>query len=735
MDGVEIARQVAAELHEKAVAAGHDPTKPYEFAISEAERRGIDVEATAAGANLLDGGRAVFLPKDAHILHENVGTQFEQAFLVAHELGHVELGDDVPGEQAFNIDPARSAEPSPVGLDRVVDYGRRQRRETQMDLFAREFLLPRPVVRVLHIDEGLSASEIADRFGAPFEVIAQQLLDALLLPPVSSLSEKPRAAAPPNELQAAAAAHRGEAFLLEAGPGTGKTQTLVARVEGLLDEDVDPQRVLVLTFSNKAAGEMSERIADKHEDAAAAMWIGTFHAFGLDLIRRFHAELGLPQDPRLLDRTEAAELLENEFPRLQLIHYRNLYDPTQIIADMLSAISRAKDEVVDAARYAELADAMLERAAPEDPERAERCCEVARVYAEYERLKRGANCVDFGDLVSLPVLLLEHNDAIRRHLQNAYDHVLVDEYQDVNRSSVRLLKGLRPDGRNLWVVGDAKQSIYRFRGASPFNMVRFGKEDFPNGKRGRLELNYRSVDEVVDAYSTFAHGMQAGGPASGLKSTRGPSGTRPEFRTVDLDANQTVALADSVEELRRAGYAYKEQAVLCTGNEKLSRLGLDLEGLGVPVLLLGNLFARTEIKDLLSLLSLLTDRWAMGLVRIGTWPQFKMTFSDIAAVLDHLRATSPSPSPWLANIEGIPEVSVEGRAALKALAGALRGFDSSCIAMEDSGDCSPRPHPDRFAVWCFDGARRADSRHRDLAVDELFEGPTRWAGPSNHAPS
>ena len=675
MDGVEIGRQVAAELHAKAVAAGHDPRQSYEFAVSEAERRGIDVEATAAGANQLDGGRAVFIPVDALILHEKAGTRFEQAFLVAHELGHVELGDDVPGERAFNIDPARSAEPSPVGLDRVVDYGRRQRRETQMDLFAREFLLPRPVVRALHIDDGLTASEIADRFGAPFEVVAQQLLDALLLPPVSPLSEKPRAAIPPNGLQAAAAAHRGEAFLLEAGPGTGKTQTLVARVEGLLEDDVDPRRILVLTFSNKAAGEMAERIADKHEDAAAAMWIGTFHAFGLDLVRRFHSELCLPQDPRLLDRTEAAELLENEFPRLQLRHYRNLYDPTQIIADMLSAISRAKDEVVDAVRYAELADAMLERAATEDRDRAERCCEVARVYAEYERLKRGANCVDFGDLVSLPVLLLEHNDDIRRHLQNAYDHVLVDEYQDVNRSSVQLLKALRPDCRNLWAVGDAKQSIYRFRGASPFNMVRFGKEDFPNGKRGRLELNYRSVDEVVGTFSTFAHGMQAGGPASGLESTRGPSGTRPEFRTVDRDANQTVALADSVEEMRRAGYAYKEQAILCTGNEKLSRLGLDLEGLGVPVLLLGNLFARTEIKDLLSLLSLLTDRWAMGLVRIGTWPEFRMTFSDIAAVLDHLRAASPSPSPWMENIEAIPEVSAEGRAALNALAGALRGFD------------------------------------------------------------
>ena len=676
MDGVEIARQIAAELHREAAETGTDPRLPYEFAVAEAKRRGIDVEAAEPGANLLDGGRAVFLPEDSLIVHENAGTRFEQAFLVAHEIGHAVLGDDVPRERAFDIDPARPAEPSPVGLDRVVDYGRRQRREVQMDLFARELLLPRPVLRARHVDEGLTASEIADRFEAPFDVVAQQLLDALLLPTVSSKSDPQRPPMPPNKPQLAAAGHRGEAFLLEAGPGTGKTQTVALRVEGLLEEGVDPRRILVLTFSNKAAGEMADRIARKHRDAAAAMWIGTFHAFGLDIIRRFHAELGLPSDPRLMDRTEAAELLEDEFPRLDLRHYRNLYDPTPIIADMLSAISRAKDEVVDAARYAELADAMLRRATDEDEREAgEGCTEVARVYADYERLKRVAHCVDFGDLVMLPVLLLEQNGGIRRHLQNEYDHVLVDEYQDVNRSSVRLLKALRPDGRNLWAVGDAKQSIYRFRGASSFNMARFGTEDFPDGKRGRLELNYRSVDEVVEAFSTFGQSMQAGGPASGLRSHRGSSGNRPEFRTVAQDPNQTVALAECVEEMHRAGYAYREQAILCTGNEKLSRLGQDLERLDIPVLLLGNLFARTEVKDLLSLLSLLIDRWAMGLTRIGTLHEFRMSISDIAAVGNHLRAANqPAPS-WLADIEAIEGISTQGRAALRSLAGALRGFD------------------------------------------------------------
>ena len=183
MDGVELARQIAVELHRNSVARGADPWSPYAFVVAEAERRGLDVEPTATGAAVLDGGRAVFIPDDDLILHERAGSPFEQAFLVAHELGHVELGDDPDGEPP-NHRSSRTAEASPVGLDRVVDYSRRQRREVQMDLFAREFLLPRPVVRTLHVDQGLTASEIAGRIGAPFDVVAQQLFDALLLPPI-----------------------------------------------------------------------------------------------------------------------------------------------------------------------------------------------------------------------------------------------------------------------------------------------------------------------------------------------------------------------------------------------------------------------------------------------------------------------------------------------------------------------------------------------------------------------
>ena len=677
MESVEISRQIAASLHHTATSLGCDPQQPYLFAVAEANRRGIDVEKTVSGATILNKGRASYIPSDALIIHENAGTPFEQAFLVAHEIGHAELGDTPDGdkEAEHEIDPTRSAEPSPLGFDRVVDYGRRQRREVQMDLFAREFLLPRPVVRKLHVDEGLTASAIARQFGAPFEVVVQQLIDALFLPPIAKAAIATNVAPLLNAEQILAASHRGKAYLLEAGPGTGKTQTLAARVAGLLSEGVDPRRILLLTFSNKAAAEMASRIAISHKEAASAIWIGTFHAFGLDLIRRFYAELGLPEDPQMMDRTEALELMEREFPHIKLRHFRNFYDPTYIIADILAAISRAKDEVIDAKQYLELAESMLSKAGTsEDREAAEKAVEVALVYEVYEKLKLQANMVDFGDLVSMPVRLIENNAQIRTHLRNQYDHVLVDEYQDVNRSSVRLLIALCGDGENLWVVGDARQSLYRFRGASSFNVTRFGREDFTGAGRGRLRINYRSTSEIIEAFSGFASTMKAGSTDNTLLPQQSANAFKPELRTVDQVEEQTVAIADAINEMRRIGLSYRDQAILCTGNEKLSNLGQELERLGLPVLYLGSLFERSEVKDLLALLSILTDRRAIGLVRIACWPEFHMPLADVATVIEHLRAHESEPCAWLQNLDAISGLSAEGQLALNSLRIALHGL-------------------------------------------------------------
>lgn len=676
MQAVELAREAAAVLHDQAVASGHDPWQPYEFAVAEADRRGFDVESTKKGSPSLRGARARFFPTEKFILHEKCTTLFEQAFLVAHEIGHAELGDGIEeDDQGYTIDPTRTSEASPMGAERVIDYSRRQRREVQMDLFAREFLLPRHVVKTLYLD-GMSALSIAEKLGAPFDVVAQQIFDALLLPPPLPEDIESAIEYPLNAEQEKAAAHRGPAFLLEAGPGTGKTQTLVGRVKGLLADGVDPRKILLLTFSNKAAGEMAERIARVDTEAAAAIWIGTFHSFGLDLIRRFHDELNLPLDPRLLDRTEAVELLEHEFPILDLVHYRNLYDPTRMIADILTGISRAKDEVVDANTYLALAQAMRDRAVGiEDIATAEKSIEVARVYATYETLKRQARCIDFGDLVSLPVKLLEENEAIRSHIQSTYEHVLVDEYQDVNHSSVRLLKALCGGGENLWVVGDAKQSIYRFRGASSFNMIHFGNEDFPGGLRYRLKMNYRSVPEIVSAFSNFALNMTVGDADSGLCAERTSNAQKPELRCVDQGRLQTPSIADAIKEMQGSGYKYSDQAILCTGNEKLSEIGQQLEILGIPVLYLGSVFERPEIKDWLTLLSLLVDRRAMGLVRIACLPEFTMSLDDVGSVLTHLREDETG-SDWKTKIDDF-QISDNGRTALNRLVKTLSGFSAN----------------------------------------------------------
>ena len=228
------------------------------------------------------------------------------------------------------------------------------------------------------------------------------------------------------------------------------------------------------------------------------------------------------------------------------------------------------------------------------------------------------------------------------------------------------------------MVGDAKQSIYRFRGASSFNMTRFGKEDFPGGKRGRLKRNYRSVPEIVASFSGFAIRMRAGDAESGLEPDRDGRGQKPELRTVQRAEQQQVALADAIEELRREGYAYRDQAVLCTGNEKLSTIGQDLERLGVPVLFLGSLFERAEVKDLLALAfgPCRSARHGPGahrlLARLHDCPS--RTWRRSSSICGR---PSTRPGDWLQQVDAIPGVSDAGRQALARLAVALNGFDQT----------------------------------------------------------
>lgn len=645
MDPIERSRQRAEELHRKICASGMEPSDLMAIAIAAVKICGnddVEVQKVKPDSPALKGCHA-YLDADLDLLmYAETGDGFLDAFHVAHEVGHLEFGGRVHSDVVVNPDPLRSAEVASVGVERVVDYGRRQRREVQMDMFARELLFPRTLARSMHIDEQKSASKISDELGIPFDVVALQTLDAVLLPPRTPITATPSTPKPLSATQERAAKHRGSPFLLEAGPGTGKTQTLVGRILSLRDEGADPERLLVLTYSNKAAGEMLERITSAWPEAAGKMSVGTFHSFGLDLIRRFYDLLGLPDNPSIMDQTEAIELLEIEYAHLKLTHFRDLWDPTDKLRSILSAISRAKDEVVGSEQYGVLAAAMADGIDDNDKERQKSaliCKEVALVYDVYERLKKQRDKLDFGDLVALPVGLLEGDSKVRDLVQSEYDHVLVDEYQDVNRASVRLLKAIVGTGDNLWVVGDAKQSIYRFRGASSYNLARFDAQDFPNGAREELTTNYRSGHEICKAFETFARGGMRNAPSSfAVNSAREQLGQKPQFIRAKNKDDEIEVLANSIHQVRKGGVSYQDQAVLCKGNKRLAEMAAGLEKRGIPVLFLGPLFERNEIRELMSLLSLAVDPRPMGLIKVACMSSFAMELNDVEAIVAQMRA-------------------------------------------------------------------------------------------------
>lgn len=680
METFEAVRQAASKLHRFACEKGADAWAPPSIIDIAKDLEDIEVTLLSAGNPQLLGGRGVFDPSGRIIRCERLADPIEQAILIAHEIGHAVLHTAPEPVVTQRVDASRMTEGASSVVERVVDYGRRERRELQADLFARELLLPRERARDLYLGHRLGAKEIADRSGLPYALVAQQLLDALLLPIPSPITEvvPPRPAPPLDPSQEAAAAHGGAPFQLQAGPGTGKTKTLIARIERLIDQGVDPGTILVLTFSNKAAGELIDRLTKSRPAQASAVWIGTFHSFGLDILRRFHDVVGLPSDPRLVDKADAVGLLEDLIPVLPLRHFRNFFDPTADIGDMLSAISRAKDEVCDEKAYRRLADAMVEKAmASGDADaltRAEKVLDVAILYEAYQRELASARLLDFGDLVMRPVELVEANAGVRAALADRHQHVLVDEYQDVNRASVRLLKAIVGDGKHLWAVGDARQSVYRFRGASSTNMTSFSI-DFPGATIAALNVNYRSAKEIVDGFCDFAAGMKASTgllPLS-LTANRGSGRLKMEMRRVGRPVDEGAAVAAAILELNKTGISFRDQAVICRGNARLGDIAAALEDRDIPVLYLGNLFERPDVRDLLSILALLVDRRAGTLPRVAAMPRTAIALADVAKI-QALAATCEKPLQWLAAASRL-SWSPETANSLATLETDLRGFD------------------------------------------------------------
>lgn len=679
MEPFEPIRSKAAALHGQLVSEGQDPWDPLGLVLAAAATRDLEVVLLPSGDPALKGARALYDDQGGTICCDQEADAVTRALLVAHEIGHSELHAGPATCAGDDIDPSRSTEAAPVGLQRVEDYGARERRELQANVYAREFVLPRAFVRDLHLDKGLTAAAIVDRTKLPPHLVRQQLFDALLLPP--AVAETDRESGPsftprPDPSQDRAVDHRGAPFQLQAGPGTGKTRTLVKRVLSLLAEGIDPAAILILTFSNRAAGELSQRLIAAASDAAPRLWIGTFHAFGLDLVRRYHDKLSLTPNPSLFDRSDAIAVLEEILPTLPLVHYRNLWDPALVLRDIVAAISRAKDEMVDPQRYRALANAMEATAGDDDARiAAAKCLEVAEIYDLYEAALRKHGGVDFGDLIMRPARLLEEDEAVRVGVQLRHRHVLVDEYQDVNRASARLLRTVAADGERLWVVGDARQSIYRFRGASSANMVRFADE-YSGAVIDQLGVNYRSTEQVVGSLVAVAPRMGAsqGMLTLELQADRGRGLTRPEIRSFDTLDDEAEGVAASVRQLEGEGVRLRDQAVLCRTNSRLNEIATALEARGIPVLHLGSLFEREEIRDLLAILSLAVDPFRDALIRVGAMPRYGVSLQDLHCVIRHLRSAGKPSLAGLPDAAGAPGLSSVGRAGIERLTADLSGL-------------------------------------------------------------
>jgi len=674
VEGFDLIRQVARVRHAEACAKRGGANTGAALLDGATNLTGIARQAVPDDDPVLCGAEAVLDISTPAIFYKKSVGPAEATFYQAHEFAHYWL-DSVTGAcNVGDIDESMPEERIPLGIRRVEGYGPRERRECQANVFAREFLLPSSEARRLFLKEGLSAAVIAERLGVPLGMVHQQLALALLVPESVIGEKSSEGVSLPLDDSQRAAAEAGEGpHLIEAGPGTGKTRTLTARIDWLLQRSIDPASILALTFSNKAAEEMRELVAVAAPEAAPAIWAGTFHAFGLELLRKYGGLLGLSPDVRLVDPGDALLLLEEMLPSLPLKHYLQLYEPAIALRDILAAISRAKDELVGPGEYRAFGDAMLAAASGEEErEAAEKVLEVAAVFAAYEDMLEAEGVVDFSDLIAEPVALLRTHPEAAEEIRTQYKQILVDEYQDVNRASGVLLKLLAGDGKALWVVGDARQSIYRFRGAAPANIRGF-ERDFPGTKKSSLNINYRSQQHVVRLVEAFAMHMRAsvGGLPAKWEAKRGHQGGEVVVEVAaDLGA-EAAGLAHEINRRRDQGIAYSDQAILCRSHTNLARFATRLEAHGIPVLYLGDVFERPEVRDMLALLSFTCEPERGGLFRVAQFSEYRIPMGDVRKVLIFADAKGIYPMDAARRLDEITDLTREGHSGLARLAAHL----------------------------------------------------------------
>ena len=289
-------------------------------------------------------------------------------------------------------------------------------------------------------------------------------------------------------------------ILIVAGAGTGKTKVITHRIAHMIKTipALGPSNFLAVTFSKKAAHEMLSRVEDLIGEHKDELWISTFHAFCNRMLKDHALDVGLSGNFRLLGKVEQWIFFKKIMPALKLRYYMNLSDPFSPINDFLRFISRCKDELIRPEDYLKCVKGLTGE--DEDRPRQE---EMARIYSEYQKRMKKANCLDFGDLIDYTIRLFKKRPSMLAKYQEQFHYILVDEFQDTNVAQIELISMLAGSRGNVCVVGDDDQGIYRFRGASYASFIRF-KQKYPSLTSLKLTQNYRSTKNILRAVNGLA---------------------------------------------------------------------------------------------------------------------------------------------------------------------------------------------------------------------------------------
>jgi len=418
-----------------------------------------------------------------------------------------------------------------------------------------------------------------------------------------------------NHAQREAVTHDQGPLLIVAGAGTGKTTVITRRIAWLIAErGVRPEEILALTFTDKAAAEMEERVDQLVPYGYADVEISTFHAFGDSLLRGHSLELGLQNDFSVLSRAEQVIFLRDRLFDLPLARYRPLGDPTRHLQAILTLISRCKDEDIAPEDYRACAERLIAQAAAADGEDlrdyAAAQAELAATYARYQELMARAGAIDFGDQIVLALRLLRRRPHVLNFYQRRFRYVLVDEFQDTNYAQFELVKLLTARHGNVAVVADDDQAIYRWRGAALSNVIAF-VERYAGARQIVLTENYRSHQALLDAaYRVIVHNNPdrlevKSGISKRLTAAMQPPGPDPQHLHFETATQEADAVARIIRDRVDAGaWTLDEVAILVRANDDADQFLRSLNLCNVPWTFSGNagLYGRPEVRLLLAFL-------------------------------------------------------------------------------------------------------------------------------------